>query len=91
MSASRELLVTPQFECDFKIIDKNIKLVADNAVQKLVVNVSDKTLDVKKLHGFSPALWRLRIGHFRLIFSYTSTSITLHRFRHRKDVYGVIK
>ena len=34
------------------------------------------------LHGY-----RIRVGDYRVLFEYTTEVITIHKIRHRKDVY----
>jgi mRNA-degrading endonuclease RelE of RelBE toxin-antitoxin system len=83
----RELIATRQFEKDFSRIPTKIIAHADVAVSKLRKDPFDISLDTKKLSYISPAVYRVRIRQYRLIYSFTKTSLTLHRFRHRKDIY----
>jgi mRNA interferase RelE/StbE len=44
--------------------------------------------DVKALQGQWYGRYRLRVGDYRLIFSFDQDEITILRVRHRSDVYG---
>jgi len=83
----RELFVTRQFEKDISRIPFDVSVRSNEIVLRLRKNPVDPTLDIKKLVNITPSAYRVRIGHYRLIFSFTKTSLTLHQFRHRKDIY----
>ena len=82
-----ELSVTPQFKKDILKIPSAVKIQADFTTTLLRENPSDKTLNTKKLVGIKPSVWRVRIGSYRLIYSFNKTALILLRIRHRKDVY----
>jgi mRNA-degrading endonuclease RelE of RelBE toxin-antitoxin system len=83
----RELFVTRQFQKDILRIPSDIRIPADVAIERLRKNPADISLKPKKLVKITPVAYRVRIGHYRLIFSFTKTTLTLHKFRHRKDIY----
>ncbi|MBI4598761.1 type II toxin-antitoxin system RelE/ParE family toxin [Candidatus Uhrbacteria bacterium] len=83
----RDLLITPQFEKDLKKISLKVRSQTDEIIKRLRRNPIDSSIARKKLHGFEPALWRVRIGPHRLVYSFTKTMLVLHRIRHRKDIY----
>lgn len=83
----RELFVTPQFEKDLLLTPIELRKKADELIKQLLILPTDNTINISKLHGFNPPLWRVRIGAFRLIYSFDKKRLILHRFRHRKDVY----
>jgi mRNA interferase RelE/StbE len=43
--------------------------------------------DVKKLQGYSPASWRLRVGRYRVIYSVEASVIVVRKVSDRRDVY----
>jgi mRNA interferase RelE/StbE len=43
--------------------------------------------DVKKLKGYTPPTWRLRIGEFRVLYQRRESAIVITRIRDRRDVY----
>ncbi len=43
--------------------------------------------DLKKLAGYKPPRWRLRVGRFRAIVSLEPGLITVQRVGDRRDVY----
>ncbi len=83
----RELLVTPQFRKDLKIVPDKIREQADILLFMLRKNPVDFRLGAKKLSGINPPAWRVRIGVYRLVYAFTAKDLILLRFRHRKDVY----
>lgn len=87
----RSLLATPKFEKDFKILPKKIQIQAEEIVKSLLLNPLDKTQNIRKLHSIKPILWRVRIGSYRLIYSFSKDTLTLYRMRHRKDIYRLIR
>lgn len=86
----RAVLVTPQFAKDLRKIPRDIQAAADTIVQQLATNPLHPDFKIKKLRNIAPAVYRVRIGHYRLIFSYTSETVVLHRIRHRKDIYRIL-
>ena len=83
----RQLFITRQFKKDVARIPRSIRTRGDEIILKLRKDALNSTLSLKKLAKVSPTAYRVRIGHYRLIFSFTKTSLTLHRFHHRKDIY----
>lgn len=85
----RMIYATHQFKKDIKKIPVYIREAADMLLQGLQENPDRGA--VKKLHGFrNPILWRIRIGSYRMIYSFDARSLTLHRIAHRKDIYKKI-
>lgn len=83
----RTVLVTPRFKKDVCKIPQDIQEAADETIDLLSINPWHPGLNVKKLTNIVPVVYRVRIRHYRLIFSYTREAIILHRIRHRKDIY----
>ncbi len=83
----RELFVTSQFRKDLKIIPAGIKEQVDTLLPLLRNNPTDFKLLIKKLKGFSPPIYRIRIGAYRLVYAFNAVQVILLRIRHRKDVY----
>lgn len=84
----RELLVTNQFQRDFRKLEHDTQQVIHTAVELLRSNPAHTALNTKKLKGHArPALFRVRIGTYRVVFAYTRTTLTLYRACHRRDVY----
>ena len=83
----RKLLVTTQFEKDLTKIPTEIRQKADQLIPILLENPLDAQLNIRKIRDIKARVYRVRVGQYRLTYSFTETSLTLHRFRHRKDVY----
>lgn len=86
----RSVLATTQFKKDLREVPKEIFDRADALLQVLKINPTDISLKPKKLK-IGENLWRIRIGVYRLIYSFTKDSLMLLRIRHRKDVYRGLK
>ena len=72
----RELFVTPQFKKDFQRPPSEIQSSADTIVQQLRSNPVDATANIIKLKSIVPPAWRVRIGVYRLIYTFGTQSIT---------------
>jgi len=83
----REILVTRQFERDIKKIPPKIRAQADPVIALLSKNPMDRRLESYRLRKISHPAYRVRIGPYRLIYSFSATAVVLHRFSHRQDVY----
>lgn len=83
----RSLLVTPQFRKDLAKISTEIRQKSNHLTSILLENPLDPKLNIRKSTGIKDKVYRVRIGQYRLTYSFTETSFTLHRFRHRKDIY----
>ena len=83
----RELLVTSQFHKDLKTVPPKIKEQADALLFLLRENPVSAGLGIKKLKSVSPPAFRVRIGAYRLVYTFSLEQLILLRFRHRKDVY----
>ncbi len=83
----RTLVVAPAFARDWKALSDDMRRSVRLTVTRLQKNPLDPTLAPKKLVGTRHKLWRVRLGSWRLIFSYTPTTLVLVRLAHRKDVY----
>ena len=68
----RELLITPQFRKDSRKIPNDVLEQADLVLLKLRKNPFDNALNIGKLKNFKPAIWRVRIGVYRIKFNLTS-------------------
>lgn len=86
----RQLFVTPQFKKDWRDVPVHVRAQADSISAALRANPVDTRLGVKKLQGITPFAWRVRIGQYRLVYSFTKTEIILHRIRLRKDIYRTL-
>lgn len=87
----RELFVTKQFEKDFRKIPRDMQEVSNAVVETLLDDPRSSSLDIKKLKGYkSPPLYRVRVGSYRLVYSFSKNELTAQRVCHRKDIYKVL-
>lgn len=82
-----QLLATPQFKKDLRKIPFGVIKQTDHVISHLRTNPFNPRFNIKKLVNTKLAMWRLRIGSYRLIYSFDKTNLILHRFCHRKDIY----
>lgn len=83
----RNIFVTRQFEKDISRIPDNIRARAEEIISQLRLNPISQSFNIKKIKGIKSSVYRIRIGSYRLIYSFSQTSLFLLRFRHRKDIY----
>jgi mRNA interferase RelE/StbE len=68
---------------DDKVIAKKLKMILEELESAKDLSSMPQ---IKKLKGHSK-FFRLKIGNYRLGFSYEDNSIDIIRFLHRKDIY----
>ncbi len=83
----RHIFITPQFKKDMRKLPKKVIAKADRLLSILSSDPKDSQIDTRKLNKIRAKAWRVKVGRYRIIYSFDKTSLTLHRFRHRKDVY----
>jgi len=83
----RAITATPSFQRDVKKLPREILDRADLAIQTLRAEDPAPNLDIKKLRLSGRPLFRVRVGDYRLVYSFDGDSLLLLAFRHRKDVY----
>ena len=76
---------SPEARTDLRSIERDTALRLLKALDRLL---KTGTGNVKQLEGFSPPLFRLRIGAWRLIYrKLGNDTIEIVRVRNRKDAY----
>ncbi len=81
----RELVFTAQASEDFKGLDRPTKVRIAAALQRLAESGAGS---IKKLQGIEPPEYRLRVGDWRVRFSYPDIrTIRVNRVVNRKDAY----
>lgn len=83
---NRGLVVTKRFVKDYKKIGKIIQKNTDKTVSRLRENIFADEQDIKKIKGYNN-IWRVRVGHYRLVYSFDEEDVILLRIMHRKDIY----
>ncbi|MCK9271934.1 type II toxin-antitoxin system RelE/ParE family toxin [Candidatus Gracilibacteria bacterium] len=75
------------FDDDLKYLDKNILDKLFSIIFTLKDSSSIKEIsNIKKLRGYKN-IYRIKIGNYRLGFTFENNLIVLERFLHRKDIY----
>lgn len=83
---SRRVELTRAATKDLKklaVVDQKVIIVA---LESFAAGTST-TSDVKKLHGYDPPAWRLRVGRFRVVYRLERETILVDRISDRRDVY----
>lgn len=68
---------------DFDALDRTVR----DRVRMGIERLADGEGDVRHLSGFSPPLFRLRIGDWRVLFRHESGSIVILRILPREKAY----
>jgi mRNA interferase RelE/StbE len=86
MAAAYAVYVAPAAARDIKHLDRKAKHAVVATLES--PGQQPRPSGVEKLHQ-NPSLWRVRVGHFRVIFliSDTDKRVIVARVRHRKDAY----
>lgn len=79
----RSKVFTEKFAAEYIKLDRNLKALADKAIQKIL---EKPELGKPLMYGFA-GLRSERTGKFRLIYEEKGTTIIIHAFEHRKSIY----
>ena len=81
----KKLVLTDQAKADLAGLDRATRLRIAAALQRLVqTNVGN----IKKLQGIEPPEYRLRVGDYRVRFSYPDAdTVRVNRVQNRKEAY----
>lgn len=81
----RKLVLTDQAKADLAGLDRATRLCIAAAIQRLV---QANAGNIKKLQGIEPPEYRLRVGDWRVRFSYPDPeTVRINRAQNRRDVY----
>ena len=80
----KRIRFSPNAPAEVRSIDKESALRILKALHRYAETGQG---DVKALTGEFSGLFRLRAGHYRVIFEESVEVITVHRVAHRGDVY----
>jgi len=80
-----KIKTTKPFEKDFKISEKNIRVIAIKKIEKL----KDNPHSFKRLHGSLKGKYSLRVGEYRIVYAIDDDKkeVILYCLSHRKKVY----
>lgn len=82
----RGIIATKKFKKELQRMNKIIQRNAWEIILLLRENVFPDAQDIKKIKGYNN-IWRARLGHYRLFYSFTEKDLILLRIAHRKDAY----
>ena len=81
----RKLVLADQAKADLAGLDRATRLRIAAALQRLVLTNAG---NIKKLQGIDPPEYRLRVGDWRVRFSYPDPgTVRVNRVQNRKDAY----
>ncbi len=81
----KKLVLTDQAQADLAALDRATRLRIAAAIQRLVFTNAG---NIKKLQGIDPPEYRLRVGDWRVRFSYPdSVTVRINRVQNRKEAY----
>lgn len=81
----RKLVLADQAKADLAGLDRATRLRVAAALQRLVLTNAG---NIKKLQGIDPPEYRLRVGDWRVRFSYPdSGTVRVNRVQNRKEAY----
>jgi mRNA-degrading endonuclease RelE of RelBE toxin-antitoxin system len=81
----KKLVLADQAKADLAELDRATRLRIAAAVQRSGQNNAG---NIKKLQGIEPPEYRLRVGDFRVRFSYPDPdTVRVNRVQNRKDAY----
>lgn len=81
----RKLVLTDQAKADLAALDRATRLRIAAAIQRLVLT---NTGNIKKLQGIDPPEYRLRVGDWRVRFSYPDPgTVRVNRIVNRREAY----
>lgn len=73
---------------------KDLKRLPKNVVIRISAKIDELAIEPYpsgsvKLKGVSDPLWRIRVGHYRIVYAVEDTVriVEIRRIQHRKDVY----
>ncbi len=69
---------------DLSKLDKSIAGIILSNIEKL--EHFPEGTNIKKLTNYQPP-YRLRVGHYRVLFDTEGDTLTVYKIRHRKDAY----
>lgn len=74
--------------------EKELYVLPSNIIKKLVkvidqLEFNPRPVGCKKLKGTSEALWRIRVGDYRIVYSIEDVLliVDIRKIGHRKDIY----
>lgn len=85
---SYTISITKQAFKELELLSKKINQRISAAIDKLSQN--PYPIGSKKLRGKEEAIWRIRIGDYRVLYSIKNEIkvIEIRRVGHRKEIYG---
>lgn len=83
-----EFVLTAKFSDSFQKLDTNVQARVREKI-KFLSELENPLVFSKKLRGYK-AVYRYRIGDFRIIFRVANNKVFLLFIGHRKDIYEIL-
>ena len=88
---SFQVKIARPVENDLQAIDAQIRLRVLQAIKALADDPYPFGTRIKKLKGFDPALYRLRVGDYRILYRIDSQTIVAITVVHRRYIERKLK
>lgn len=81
----RSVRFTPQAEADLARLDREIAQRVLRKIRWLAENFG--LITPESLSGPLRGVFKIRVGDYRVLYTYTESTIIIHRIAHRREVY----
>ncbi len=81
-----KITISPKGEKQLKKLPKFDQI----AVAKKIRSLKNNLVETEKLQGYKN-IFRVRVGHYRIVYQKSSALIYIILISHRKDVYDLLK
>lgn len=83
-----KVVLSPKAEKELKKIPKIDQIAIVRKIR--ILSQDQNELQEEKLEGFS-AIFRVRIGNYRIVYKKTQSQVYIIIIRHRRDVYRLLQ
>ena len=80
-----KVIVSPRAKKELKKIPKFDQI----AITQKIIALPDSTMGEEKLSGH-PHIYRVRVGHYRIVYKKTKEFIYIYLIDHRRDIYRAL-
>jgi len=82
------IILAPRAEKELRHLNKTDQIVIANKIRSL--SKDQPISHVEKLAGYTD-IFRVRVGHFRIVYKKNQHQLYIILIAHRKDVYSLLK
>jgi mRNA-degrading endonuclease RelE of RelBE toxin-antitoxin system len=85
VNPERRLEITRRAARDLDALEKPQRAAISDAITRFAAG--ERNSDVRKLQGYDPPRWRLRVGRYRAILTLDGEVVVIERVLLRRDAY----